>query len=120
MCLLTQWNAAEAKLYAPMECAVHGKRFCLSLLLHPSLSRCCISVQSQKTSYEAQNNRTGDKTGSNLKSVLPQAREHCDLVGSSQRRWGNMEVGRMVRRNPERLQFQSQVKAAQAEMQRGR
>lgn len=43
LCLFTQWDAAEAKLCVLIGCAFHGKRFCLSLLLHHSPSLCCMA-----------------------------------------------------------------------------
>lgn len=85
-CLLTLWDAVEAKLHVPIRCALRGQRFCLSSLLHPSPSQCCIPVQSLMTTSEPQNDRTGGKTGSNLKNVWPHAREHCRLAGSSKRK----------------------------------
>lgn len=69
VCLLTQWDAAQAELHVPVGCALRGQRFCLSSLLHPSPSWCCIPVQSLMTSSESQNDRTGGKTGSNLCSL---------------------------------------------------
>lgn len=92
VCLLTQWDAAQAELHVPAGCALCGQRFCLSLLLRPSPSRCCIPVQSLMTSSEPQNDRTGDKTGSNLKSVWPQAREHCGLLVARRGNKGNVVV----------------------------
>lgn len=86
VCLLTQWDAAQAKLHVPIGCALRGQRFCLFLLLHPSLSWCCDPVQTLMTSSEPQNDRTGGKTGSDSKSVWPQAREHCGLTCSSKRK----------------------------------